>query len=82
MTNPFKKRCKMQSPKSMIAADMRLMNQKGVKKLKMVLPFSFLFRSRSAGRVFEGTLAHFGTLLAPCGSFLVPFSGQFSINIT
>jgi hypothetical protein len=34
-----------------------------------------------AGCVFEDSLAHFGTMLVPFGSFPVPFSGQFSINV-
>ena len=56
-------------------------SQKGANKLKMVLPFSSLFHSRSAGRVFEGSLAHFGLLLARCWCFLAPFSAPCPINV-
>ena len=56
-------------------------SQKRAKKLKTVLPFSSLFRSRSAGRVFEGSLADSGALLAPFGSLLAPVSDQSSRNV-
>jgi hypothetical protein len=40
-------------------------------------PFTFLFRYCSAGGVFEGSLTHVGTLLAPFGLLLAPFPTKF-----
>ena len=36
------------------------------KKKRSVRPVPSPFRPRSAGGVFEGTVAHVGTLLTPC----------------
>ena len=44
-------------------------------------PFSLFFRSCSAGSIFEGSLAHFGSLLIPfrlhVGSFGYPFDSSW-----
>ena len=42
-----------------------------------VLPFSSFCRPCSVGCVFEASLAHFGSLLAPCWSFWVPLLIRF-----
>jgi len=52
-----------------------------ITRITRARPFSLPFRSRSAGRVFEGSLAHCGTILAPLGSFLASFSAKFPINV-
>ena len=53
--------------------------------VSLFVPFSTNVRSCSAGDVFEGSLAHFGsrlvTFLIPCCSFGVPFLIHFDIKI-
>ena len=50
-----------------------IFDQNDSQKLKMVPHVSLLFRSWAAGSVFEGSLPHFGSLLAPFWLPLAPF---------